>query len=57
MVRRCGLALMVLASSVLAGSGWAGDDSAVAERLARVREIHGGPAHGRWPAIAWASGR
>ena len=54
MVRRCGLALMVLASSVLAGSGWAGDDSAVAERLARVREIHG--AAGPWAVAGYRMG-
>jgi hypothetical protein len=32
---------MGLASGALAGSGRPGDDAAVAERLARVREIHG----------------
>ena len=41
MMRRCGLAFMALAASLLAGGGRAGDDAAVAERLARVREIPG----------------
>jgi hypothetical protein len=41
MMRRRGLAFLVLAASLLAGSGRAGDDASVAERLARVREIPG----------------
>jgi hypothetical protein len=46
MMRRCGSALMVLASGLLVGPGRAGEDAAQAERLARVREIHG--AAGPW---------
>jgi formylmethanofuran dehydrogenase subunit E len=54
MKQRCGVAMMVLASGVLAGSGRAGDDAAVAERLARVREIHG--AAGPWAVAGYRMG-
>lgn len=54
MMRRCGLALMVLVSGVLVRSGRAGDDAVVAERLARVREIHG--AAGPWAVAGYRMG-
>jgi formylmethanofuran dehydrogenase subunit E len=54
MMRRCGLAFMVLASGLLADTGRAGDDAAVAERLARVREIHG--AAGPWAVAGYRMG-
>ena len=54
MMRRCGLALMVLVCGASAGSGRAGDDAVVAERLARVREIHG--AAGPWAVAGYRMG-
>ncbi len=54
MLRRCGLAFMVLAHGILAGPGRAGDDAAVAERLGRVREIHG--AAGPWAVAGYRIG-
>jgi formylmethanofuran dehydrogenase subunit E len=54
MMRRCSVALMVLTCGVLAGSVRAGDDAAVAERLARVREIHG--AAGPWAVAGYRMG-
>jgi formylmethanofuran dehydrogenase subunit E len=54
MMRRCGWVMMVLTSGLLAGSGRAGDDAAVAERLARVREIHG--AAGPWAVSGYRMG-
>lgn len=54
MRRRCSLALAVLVSGLLLGSGPATDDPAVAGRLARVREIHG--AAGPWAVAGYRIG-
>jgi formylmethanofuran dehydrogenase subunit E len=54
MMRRYCLALMVLACGLVATSGWAGDDKVVAERMARVREIHG--AVGPWAVAGYRMG-
>jgi formylmethanofuran dehydrogenase subunit E len=54
MIRRCSLILIVMASGPLSGTGRAGDDAAVAERMARVREIHG--AAGPWAVAGYRMG-
>lgn len=54
MGRRFGLALSVLACGLLSGSGLADSDAVVAERLARVRDIHG--AIGPWAVAGYRMG-
>ncbi len=54
MIRRWSLMLIVMASGSLSGTGRAGDDAAVAERMARVREIHG--AAGPWAVAGYRMG-
>jgi formylmethanofuran dehydrogenase subunit E len=54
MIRRCSVVLMVLASGFFVRPGDASDDAVVAERLLRVREVHG--VAGPWAVAGYRTG-